>query len=147
MALIAHFLGDSPAGATLRLDTRIVHDLGIYGHDAFEFFDDFTSRFDVDLEPLHTNWQTHIPPEGPNLRSALPLMLVLVPLPFVLIPLGINPVWGWAVELVGLLVWRFAFNEWPGTARAYEPIYVADLIASAKAKRWITATEVKGARK
>ena len=134
MALVAEFSGDHPAH--LRPDSRIVHDLSLYGHDAADFFATFEDRFGVDMRPLYSQWPTFFPPEVPYGAGFLLVLGIVLLGPLLLFPFGINPVWGWVLAVPGLLIWRFGFNEWPLTPRTYRPITVSDLITAARRRRW-----------
>ncbi len=50
--------------AKVTLEKRLLHDLGMDGDDAVEFFEDFGKRYEVDLAPLYQNWDRHFGREG-----------------------------------------------------------------------------------
>lgn len=134
LELVAEFSGDDPTH--LRPESRIVQDLSLYGQDAVELFAAFEDRFHVDLQPLYADWKAFFPPEVPYGPSAILVVVLVLLLPVLLIPFGINPVWAWVAAVPALLIWRFGFNEWPLAPKTYRPVRIADLIAAARQKRW-----------
>lgn len=119
----------------LNATTRLLQDTGMDGDDAVEFFTDFEKRYDADLAPLYAHWDRHFGPEGFGTPTSILIMLVLIFAPILLIPLGVSPLWGWGVELVGLTVWLWPFRQWPLKDNTIA-VTVGDLASAAETKRW-----------
>lgn len=119
----------------LNAKTRLLQDTGMDGDDAVEFFTDFEKRYEADLAPLYAHWNRHFGPEGFETPTSILVMLVLIFAPIILIPLGVSPLWGWGVELVGLLVWLWPLRQWPLKDNTIA-VTVRDLASAAETKRW-----------
>jgi hypothetical protein len=131
--LVAVERGLAPAKVNLR--SRLLHDLGMDGDDAVEFFEDFEKRYGADLTPLYQHWSRHFGPEGCGSPTSCLLMFLLVLSPFPLMPLGISPVWVWGLEIAALLLWLWPLRQWPLKDNTI-PVTVQDLVAAAESKQW-----------
>ena len=115
--------------------TRLLHDAGMDGDDAVEFFTDFEKRYGADLTPLYLHWSRHFGPEGFGTPMGLLAMLLLVVAPVVLIPLGVSPMWGRGLELVAVVSRSLWHRRWPMKDDTIA-ITVGDLALAARSKQW-----------
>lgn len=120
----------------ITLDSRLYHDLGMYGDDADEFLDVFAKEMSVDLSALYKDWSLYFRPENSIDRRMLLLALAVIALAklserwFPLVPW-----WGWLV-LLGLPTLFFYGRLRPGDQSSYLPLTVRDLVDAAEAGRW-----------
>lgn len=119
----------------LNAKTRLLQDTGMDGDDAVEFFTDFANRYEVDLAPLYARWDRHFGPEGIGTPTSILVMLALIFAPILLIPLGVSALWGWSVELIGIIVWLWPLRQWPLKDNTIA-VTVGDLAQAAETKRW-----------
>ena len=119
----------------LTVTTRLLQDTGMDGDDAVEFFTDFEKRYGADLTPLYAHWDRHFGPEGFGTPMSFLVMFVLMFAPVALIPLGVSPMWGWGVELVGVVIWLWPLRQWPLKDNTVA-VTVGDLALAAETKRW-----------
>ena len=117
------------------LSSRLLHDLGMDGDDAVEFFREFEERYDPDLAILYEHWDRHFGPEGFGSPLMFLVMLVLLFLPLPLIPLGISPALVWGAEIAAVLLWHWPFKQWPLKDKTI-PVTVEDVVVAAETKRW-----------
>lgn len=122
------------------LSSRLLHDLGMDGDDAVEFFQDFEKRYRPDLAPLYQHWDRHFGPEGFGGPMMFLVILVLVFLPLPLIPLGISPAWVWGIEITAILLWLWPLRQWPLKDKTIA-VTVKDVVAAAETKQWPIAYE------
>ena len=127
----------------LTATTRLLQDAGVDGDDAVEFFIDFEKRYGTDLSPLYAHWDRHFGPEGFGTPMSFLIMLVLLVAPIALIPFGVSPIWGWAVEVVGALIWLWPLRQWP-LKDSTIAVTVRDLALAAETKRWPLAYDEVG---
>ena len=133
VGLIAHERGLPSHKVTL--SSRLLHDLGMDGDDAVEFFREFEERYDADLATLYEHWDRHFGPEGLGSPTTFLVMLVLLFLPLPLIPLGISPALVWGAEIAAVLLWHWPVKQWPLKDKTI-PVTVEDVIVAAETKRW-----------
>jgi hypothetical protein len=119
----------------LHASTRLLQDIGMDGDDAVEFFEDFGERYGVDLSPLYANWGRHFGPEGFGTPKTFFVLLILMFAPVFLLFFGVSPMWGWALALVGVVIWNLAVRKWPGEDDTLT-VTVGDLVLAAKSRRW-----------
>ncbi|QIK95895.1 DUF1493 family protein [Sphingomonas sp. HDW15A] len=119
----------------LDASTRLLQDIGMDGDDAVEFFEDFEERYGVDLSPLYANWGRHFGPEGFGTPKTFVVLLILMFAPVSLLLFGVSPIWGWAVELAGVVIWNLAVRKWAPKDETLT-VTVGDLVLAAKSKRW-----------
>jgi acyl carrier protein len=122
------------------LSSRLLHDLGMDGDDAVEFFQDFEKRYGPDLAPLYRHWDRHFGPEGFGSPMMFLILLALVFLPIPLIPLGISPEWVWGIEIGAILLWLWPLRQWPLKDKTIA-VTVEDVVMAAKTKQWPIAYE------
>jgi hypothetical protein len=130
---VAEFTGIKPE--KLNSTTRLLQDAGMDGDDAVEFFTDFEKRYGADLTPLYAHWDRHFGPEGFGTPMSFLVMLILLFAPILLIPFGVSPMWGWGVELAGVLIWLWPLRQWPLKDNTIA-VTVGDLAQAAETKRW-----------
>ena len=130
---VAEQTGIKPENLTAT--TRLLQDTGMDGDDAVEFFTDFEKRYGTDLTPLYAHWDRHFGPEGFGTPTSFLVMLVLLFAPIALIPLGVSPMWGWGVELVGVVIWLWPLRRWPLKDNT-TAVTVGDLALAAETKQW-----------
>ncbi|MGA2153476.1 MAG: DUF1493 family protein [Bryobacteraceae bacterium] len=117
----------------IRLDSRLLHDLGMDGDDAVEFFEEFSKRFHVDVTPLSNHWAQHFGPEiggGPILLAVIGLAVGAATLLHKAVPAV--PTWAWCIPLVPSLIWC---GNKVVTARVV-PVTVRDLVNAASTGEW-----------
>jgi hypothetical protein len=131
--LIAHERGLPRHKVTLC--SRLLHDLGMDGDDAVEFFQDFAKRYDADLTALYHHWDRHFGPEGFGSPMMFLSGIVLVLLPLPLMPLGISPALIWGLELAAVLLWLWPLKQWPLKDKTI-PITVEDVVKAARTRHW-----------
>ena len=119
----------------LNATTRLLQDAQIDGDDAVEFFTDFEKRYGAELEPLYAHWDRHFGPEGFGTPMSFLAMLVLLLAPIGLIPFGVSPMWGWGLELAGVLIWLWPLRRWPLKDKTIA-VTLGDLASAARTKRW-----------
>jgi len=120
----------------IRLDSRLLHDLGMDGDDAVEFFEKFSERFHVDVTALGNRWSQHFGSEG----GVNPVLLAFIGLAFGLAALLHEavqsvPIWAWCVPLVALVPWTLR-RLGVGVDPRILPITVQELVDAAKRGRW-----------
>ena len=130
---VAKQTGISPE--KLNAASRLLEDTGLDGDDAVEFFIDFHKRYGTDLGPLYAHWDQHFGPEGFGTPMGFLVLIVLMFAPIILVPFGVSPLWGWGIELVGVLVWLWPLKRWPLKDNS-RVVTVSDLVAAAESKRW-----------
>ena len=115
--------------------SRLLHDLGMDGDDAVEFFAALQRRFGTDLASLYEHWAEHFGPEGISSQD----LLLLVPIglavaaPILLFDLPVWAALALALPLGGLSVWLC--SKLPIGPRM-RPITVANVIAAVERGRW-----------
>jgi acyl carrier protein len=131
--LVAEQRGLAPQ--KVALNSRLLHDLGMDGDDAVEFFEEFEKRYGADLAPLYRHWHRHFGPEGCGSPTSLLVMLLLLFAPLLLMPFGISPLWVWGAEIAALLLWLWPLRQWPLKDKTIA-VTVQDLVLAAETKRW-----------
>ena len=132
--LVAEERGLAPE--KVNLNSRLLHDLGMDGDDAVEFFEEFEKRYGPDLTPLYEHWNQHFGPEGcgPSPVGCV-VLFALLWLPLLFMPFGISPYWVWGVEIAALLLWLWPLRQWPLKDETIA-VTVQDLVNAAETKRW-----------
>ena len=117
------------------LDSRLLHDLGMDGDDAVEFFEKFGSTFHVDLTELGSNWKQHFGPEygaSPALLAFIGVAVGVAALVHEVVQ--VIPIWAWCIPLVPVAIWGCA--KVVGVDPRIVPITVKDLVDGASTGRW-----------
>ena len=121
----------------VRLDSRLLHDLGMDGDDAIEFFEKFSETFHVELDVLGNNWERHFGPEGlhPAYIAFIAFVGVAVGIAGLLHEaVQIVPIWAWCIPLVPAAIWSCVKTV--GVDPRIMPITVQDLVDAAIAGKW-----------
>jgi len=118
----------------IRLDCRLLHDLGMDGDDAVEFFEKFSETFHVDLAVLRENWRQHFGPEGvhPAFIAFIGVAVGVAGLLHELIQAV--PIWAWCIPLIPATLWSVA--RIVGVDPRIIPVTVEDLVKAANAGKW-----------
>lgn len=115
-------------------DARLLHDLGMDGDDAVDFFVQVGGMFSTDLSELFRHWSEHFNGEGTTLRECagllIPTGLGMVTAP--LLHLGRSL----ALSLLFVILWSWALRCWPLTRKPKLPIMVADVLEAVRGGRW-----------
>lgn len=120
----------------ITLDSRLYHDLGMYGDDADEFLAAFAKEMSVELSALYMHWGLYFQPESSMDKRLLLLILAVAILAKLLaIRFPVMPWWGWLV-LLGLPALLFYGRLGPGDQSEYLPLTVRDFVDAAEAGRW-----------
>jgi hypothetical protein len=89
--------------------TRIADDIGCDGDDAYELFEAFARRFDVDLSGIQ--WNSHFASEG---IPALGCLFTLL-------------------HMIGIHIHSSSIEP----KKSYYPVTISDMVEAAKAKKWV----------
>ncbi len=92
--------------------SRLLHDLGMDGDDAVEFFDSLHERFGTDLTHLHEHWSEHFGPEGVSCWSGFIMLPAAIIGGMVAGIAGLSTFWGVAITVAVLLAWVWAMRRW-----------------------------------
>lgn len=113
--------------------TRLLHDLGMDGDVAVDFFNRVHEQFGTDLTHLHARWDEHFGPEGLGCASAL----IILPAAMMggLVGSAAGPIAGAATTVVLLAATVWAIPRL-GLVSQMKPITVADLLSAVEAGRW-----------
>lgn len=116
-------------------EARLLHDLGMDGDDAVEFFSMLQDEFSTDLQPLKARWHEHFGGEFPPLAGWLAIAVAILA-GFAAAKLsGFGQPLLWALVIAG--VWLLAFRGRPLRGPEMIPITVRDVLASVAAGRWL----------
>jgi hypothetical protein len=120
----------------LRPDTTLSRDSGMEGDDAVEFFEDFATKFAVDLRFLHEDWHCYFGPEGVGIGGMLLIVVPTLTLGY-LICLAVPVAPFWLAAIVGFAGWITIFWYWQSSRAAKDPqISIQDLVDCVNAGRW-----------
>lgn len=119
----------------VHLSDRLLHDLGMDGDDAVDFFNSVHDRFGTDFTHLHENWSEHFGPEGFSCWYGLAIILAAVVGGTVAAMSGLSAVWGVAITVAILAVALWASRRW-GPADRTVPITVGQVSAAVEAGVW-----------
>lgn len=116
-------------------DSRLLQNLGMDGDDAVEFFQAFGAVFDVELDDLYENWDSHFAPEagGPGLFAGVLSVVVVAGIVMLVGRVLVLP--DWPLIASGLALWFVLWFLWP-FGRKFAPITVDDLVRAAEAGKW-----------
>ena len=137
LQFVAEETGCNPS--RLSLDSRLLHDLGMDGDDANEFFQKFEKTYKVDLAPLYQQWDQYFGPE-PSF-SSVPLGGMIAIVAAVLLGDVLNriynpiPGWAWMIALLAAatVVHAKFFTE-PVNLK---PITIRELVDAASRHTWV----------
>lgn len=119
----------------VHLSDRLLHDLGMDGDDAVDFFNSVQERFGTDLTHLREHWSEHFGPEGFSCWYGLAMILAAVIGGAVAAMTGLSAPWGFVIAVALLAAALWASRRWGPTDRTV-PITVGDVIAAIEAGAW-----------
>lgn len=119
----------------VKLASRLVHDLGMDGDDAVDFFKTVHERFGTDLTNLHACWHTHFNPEGLSPWNGLVIIPATVIGGFIAGRAGLSGPWGFAIAIALLEVWLLVMWRW-GPRDEMIAVTVADVVEAVQAGAW-----------
>ena len=117
------------------LSSRLLHDLGMDGDDAVEFFDSVHERFGTDLTHLHEHWSEHFGPEGFSCWSGLIMVPAALIGGVVAGVAGLSTFWGVVMTVALLVAWVWAMRRWGPPDRTV-PVTVGQVVAAVEAGVW-----------
>jgi hypothetical protein len=124
----------------VRLDARLLHDLGLTGRNARAFIQAFSLEFEVNCDALlaHDEWNRHFGPE--RFPRRLPIFLAVTLAVTGMIAGGqLDVQWLWLLVAVG--VWLARSKAWPmGRGRSdMLPVTLLDLVTAVEEGGWVRA--------
>lgn len=119
----------------LKLSDRLLHDLGMDGDDAVDFFDNVHQRFGTDLTHLHEHWSEHFGPEGFSCWNGLVIIPAAVIGGAVAGMTGLSTFWGFVITVALLAAALWAMRRWGPSDRTV-PITVGEVVAAVGAGAW-----------
>jgi acyl carrier protein len=123
--------------AKIRLDSRLLHDLGMDGDDAVEFFENFSREFGVDITVLNEDWDRHFGPEG----GASPILLIVCGLSVgfgVIVHSEVPAVPFWVGNILFLVPTLYILWKINPVSPRIVPITIRDLISAVRVGRWFS---------
>jgi hypothetical protein len=117
----------------VHLTARLLHDLGMDGDVAVDFFARVQERFGTDLTNLHSRWREHFGQEGLSWAAGV----IFIPAAVIGGAVGriAGPVAGTATAVASLVVSIWALPKL-GLADAITPITVAEVVSAVEAGAW-----------
>lgn len=131
--MLAKERGLSPA--KINASSRLLHDLGMDGDDAVDFFTALHERFGTDLSALHEGWSDHFGPEGFSCWNGLVIMSAAVVGGVAAALLNIGAAGGIVITVALLALWLWIMRIW-GPPEKMQPITVDQVIAAVEAGAW-----------
>jgi len=131
--LVAHERGLPPE--RLHLSDRLLHDLGMDGDDAVDFFNSVHEQFGTDLTHLHEHWSEHFGPESFSFWYGLIIILAAVIGGAVAGMTGLSSFWGFVIVVALLAAALWAIQRWRPPDRTI-PITVGEVAAAIEAGAW-----------
>ena len=119
---------------------RLLHDLGMDGDDAVDFFNSLHERFGTDLTPLHEHWSEHFGPEGFSCWNGLVIIPAAVIGGVVAGVAGLSTFWGIAITVALLAAWLWVMRRWEPPDKMV-PITVGEVVAAVEAGAWPSRTQ------
>ena len=123
----------------ITLSAQLLHDLGMDGEDAVDFFDEFATKFNVDISTLRQDWSLHFGPERLPLAGILVILLWALSSGLLHLIFEQVPIWAFAAGLALIAGWALSRLNRKGESAGLDPIRVSDLVASAQSGRWTLA--------
>ena len=115
--------------------SRLLHDLGMDGDDAVDFFNSVHERFGTDLTSLHEHWREHFGPEGFSCWNGLVIIPAAVIGGVVAAVGGLSTFWGVGITAALLAAWLWVMRRWGPTDRMV-PVTVEQVVAAVEAGAW-----------
>jgi hypothetical protein len=119
----------------VQLSSRLLHDIGMDGDDAVDFFNRVHERFGTDLTHLHEHWSEHFGPEGISCWYGLVIIPAAVVGGVVAGVAGLSTFWGVAMALALLVALLWAVRRWGPPDRTV-PVTVGEVVAAVEAGAW-----------
>lgn len=119
----------------VHLSDRLLHDLGMDGYDAVDFFNSVHERFRTDLTHLHEHWSEHFGPEGLSCWYGLAIIPAAVIGGAVAGTSGLSAFWGFVITVTLLAAALWASRRW-GPADRTVPITVGEVVAANEVGAW-----------
>jgi hypothetical protein len=113
---------------------RLLHDLGMDGDDAVDFFAAVQDRFGTDLTGLHERWSAHFGPERLPVRFGAVLLPVAAACGVLAATGSIGAIWGIAAAVVLGVAWRATRRRGPRDRAV--PITVAQVVVAVERGAW-----------
>lgn len=114
--------------------SRLLHDLGMDGDDAVEFFQSLQERYGTDLTNLYQHWGDYFGPEGFSCWNGLIILPAAVAGGVVAGLLDLGAMVGFLIAVVLLVAWYWAIHR--VTPDPLQPITVAEVVSAAEAGAW-----------
>jgi len=124
----------------MHLSDRLLHDLGMDGDDAVDFFNSVHERFGTDLTHLHEHWSEHFGPEGFSCWYGFAIVPAAVIGGAVAGITGLPPLWGFVITVALLTAALWASRRWGPPDRTV-PITVMEVAAAVEAGAWPSRSE------
>lgn len=115
--------------------SRLLHDLGMDGDDAVDFFNRVHERFGTDLTALHEHWSEHFGPEGLSCWTGLVVIPASVVSGVVAGAAGLSTFWGGVIAVALLTAWVWAMRRW-GLPDRTVPVTVGQVVTAVEAGLW-----------
>ena len=119
----------------VQLASRLLHDLGMDGDDAVDFFETVHDRFGTDLTNLHASWGTHFGSEGFSPWNGLIIIPTALIGGVIAGSAGLSGLWGFAIAIALLVVWVLIMRRW-GPPDKLVAVTVADVVQAVEAGAW-----------
>ncbi len=119
----------------VHLSDRLLHDLGMDGDDAVDFFNSVHERFGTDLTHLHEHWSEHFGPEGLSCWYGLAIIPAAVIGGAVAGTSGLSAFGGFVITVALLAAALWASRRW-GPADRTVPITVGEVVAAVEVGAW-----------
>lgn len=133
MGLVAHERG--LPREKVHLSDRLLHDLGMDGDDAVDFFNSVHERFGTDLTHLHEQWSHYFGPEGFSCWYGLAIIPAAVIGGAVASMAGLSALWGFVITVPLLAAALWALRRWGPPDRTV-PVTVGEVVAAVEAGAW-----------
>ena len=119
----------------VKLSSRLLHDLGMDGDDAVDFFETVHERFGTDLTHLHASWKEHFGPEGFSPWNGLIIIPAAVIGGLIAGRADLTAPWGFAIAIALLVLWGGIMQR-RGPPDKLVAVTVADVVHAVEAGAW-----------
>lgn len=115
--------------------SRLLHDLGMDGDDAVDFFNAVHERFGTDLTHLYEHWGEHFGPEGFSCWNGLIIVPAALIGGLLAGAAGVSTLGGAliTIALLGVVLW--AMRRW-GPPDRMVPITIRDVVTAVELGAW-----------
>jgi acyl carrier protein len=114
---------------------RLLHDLGMDGDDAVDFFNSVHERFGTDLTNLYEDWSNHFGPEGFSCWNGVIILPAALVGGLIAGAADLSAFSGVVVTITLLGAWVWAIRRW-GPPDKIVPVTVSDVIAAVENGAW-----------